>query len=132
MNRSITHSLRTLAIAASATAVVAIAGPAQASSAAIYVNGFGSPHYNSACIGSWVDIVGYGLPAKAKTVEVTEVTALLVIKKVSVSSGEFTATIDSNGERGRVPYHLYAYDKNRNVKLTKTVTINWVRCVEPI
>ena len=129
MHRSISRTVRTVIAAAAATAVVAIAGPAHAITThpTLYVDGFGTGG-NHACIGGSVDIDGYNLPSKSKYADVTEVSALLVIKTVTVSGGDFVATIDSNGEKGRVPYHVYAYNKNGKRTFEGSVTIKWVRC----
>ena len=121
------RTLRALAVAASTTAIVALAGPAQAiGDPAVYADGFG-PNSNKACRGGHVDIIGDNLPADghANVIEFN----IIVRKTVDTNlRGHFVAKIGSIGEKGKVPYHVDVYDELGHFSFTKTVTVNWVKC----
>jgi hypothetical protein len=129
MRTSIGRTLRTLVTAASATAIVALAGPAQAvQSPAVYVDGFGANH-NKACRGGQVNIDGVAQPRYGYAT-VTEFN-LFVVKTVDVTSlNNFIATVDWIGERGKVAYRVDVYNESGEQTFSKTVTVNWVRCTK--
>jgi hypothetical protein len=133
MNRSISRTLLTVAAAAATTAVVAVAGPAQAvgpNQPAIYVDGFGPGGYgNQACIGSSVEIDGTNLSSTSKSADVTEFSVFLVRESAKVKNGAFTVWVDSLGEKGNTPYHVYVYNKKGKTTFDQTVTVNWVKCL---
>lgn len=134
MNRSISRTLLTVAATAATTAVVALAGPAQAISVHpyVYVDGFGSDsaHGNQACIGSSVEIVGENLSSTSKSADVTEFSAIFVRESAKVKKGSFDVYVDSLGEKGNTLYHVYVYDKKGKTTFDQTVTVNWVKCVK--
>jgi hypothetical protein len=126
---SLSRTVRALVAAASTTAIVALAGPAQAVVApSAYVDGFGANH-NKACRGDQVDIKGYGQPSNGYAT-VTEFN-LFVVKTVDTNNS-FTATIDWIGERGKVAYRVDVYNASGKHTFTKTLTVKWVACEKAV
>ena len=128
MRTSTSRTLRTLVVAASTTAVVALAGPAQAVPAPnVYIDGFG-PHSNQACNngGGVAQLRGVGLPVGGSYT--VSLFALIPIAE-GETDGALHGSIFGYGAKGKLPYRVDVYNAAGKHTLTKTLEVKWVKCV---